>query len=87
MARRCILLLLCAAMLCALPGCAMEERGEEPMRVLIIGNSHSVDAFYMLQEVFAEQMPEGETNRARTPGVSLPQSLLRRASSLVRGSL
>ena len=30
------------------------------MRVLIIGNSHSVDAFYMLQEVFAEQMPEQE---------------------------
>ncbi len=55
--RRCIILLLCAAMLCALPGCTTKERGEEPMHVLIIGNSHSIDAFYMLQEVFADQMP------------------------------
>lgn len=57
MLRRILLLLLCAALLCALPGCTA-EKGEEPMRVLIIGNSHSVDAFYMLQRVFADQLPE-----------------------------
>lgn len=58
MVRRWILLLLCVAMLCALPGCAMKERGEEPLRLLIIGNSHSIDAFYMLQKVFKDQLPE-----------------------------
>ena len=59
MARRWILRLLCVAMLlCALPGCTMGERGEKPLNILIIGNSHSIDAFYMLQEVFEDQLPE-----------------------------
>ena len=53
-----IALVLCAALLlCALPSCAM-LKGEEPMKVLIIGNSHSIDAFYLLQKVFEDQMPE-----------------------------
>ena len=58
MVRRWILLLCVAMLLCALTGCAPSEGGEEPMRVLIIGNSHSIDAFYMLQQVFADQLPE-----------------------------
>lgn len=28
------------------------------MKLLIIGNSHSIDAFYMLQKVFQDQLPE-----------------------------
>ena len=36
---------------------------------------------------FAKQKTEGETAKARTSGVSLPQSRIRRDSSLVRGSL
>lgn len=31
------------------------------MRLLIIGNSHSIDAFYLLHKVFSDQLPEEKT--------------------------
>ncbi len=60
-----ILLLMCVfALICALPSCAglagQKEGEQEPMRLLIIGNSHSIDAFYLLQKAFQDQMPEQE---------------------------
>lgn len=60
-----ILPLLCAMiLLCGLCSCAPKKvpewGGEEPVRMLIIGNSHSIDAFYLLHEVFQDQMPQQE---------------------------
>lgn len=66
--RRCILLLICITMsVCLLTACRnltnQEEiklEGEGPVKLLIIGNSHSIDAFYLLYQVFQDQMPDTE---------------------------
>lgn len=57
-----------------LPGCAPQEaqptqepqaatqspEEEKSLKILVIGNSHSNDTFWLLHEVFADQMPEQE---------------------------
>lgn len=49
----CVALLLCA---CRVPPDTQKEK--DTMKLLIIGNSHSIDAFHFLYDAFKDQLPE-----------------------------
>lgn len=52
----CAALLLCALCACRVPPNTKKEK--DTMKLLIIGNSHSIDAFHFLYDAFQDQLPE-----------------------------